>query len=101
MVSTYNTSVQVRWAPIYWMLVPQELPEISYDPVHVVYAAQVISGRKLFPNILPDMQQLLAKHSDRVRLHFLGFHPQELKGHPSVIFQEFESDYARYFGNFT
>lgn len=98
---TYNPNVRLVWAPIDWSLVPPELPELSQKPVEIVYAAQRESGMKLFALIQDDLHQLLQKHGDQIRLHFLGYNPREFRRYPQAVFQPFEADYASYFSKFT
>ena len=101
LVRPYNPNVRLRWAAIDWSLVPPELPPLSLDPLHIVYAAQRESGEKLYRLMQPDLHALLAQHGDRVHLHFLGYNPPDLRGHRSVTCQPFEADYAAFFSRFT
>ncbi len=100
-VHAYNTNVHLVWAAVDWSLVPAQLPTLSQSPIEIVYAAQKETGQKLFPFILPDLQQALSRYGDRIRLNFLGFNPAELRGNANVVLQPFESDYAAYFSKFT
>jgi hypothetical protein len=97
----YNTNTRLVWAPINWSLVPPELPVLSLDPVHIVYAAQKETGLTLFRHLAADLHKTLEHYGDRVRLHFLGYAPPEFREHPLVVFQPFEADYAAYFSRFT
>jgi glycosyltransferase involved in cell wall biosynthesis len=97
----YNSNIQVVWAAIDWSLLPPALPELSFDPVKIVYAAQKDTGTTLYPFMARDLQELLAKFGSRIQLHYLGYTPPELCGHPQVICYPFESDYATFFSQFT
>lgn len=101
LVRPYNANVRLRWAAVDWSLVPPELPPLTLNPVHVVYAAQRESGEKLYRLMQSDLHALLERHADRVRLHFLGYNPPDLRGYPSVTCQPFEADYAAFFSKFT
>lgn len=100
-VAPYNSNFRLVWAAIDWSLVPPELLPINLQPVRIVYAAQQETGRKLFPVMLGDLERILSEYDNRVHLHFLGYNPPELAGHPRVTFEPFQSDYAHYFSTFT
>ncbi|MBE2268891.1 MAG: hypothetical protein IAE80_11715 [Anaerolinea sp.] len=100
-VRVYNPHVALRWAAVDWSLAPPELPALDPEITHIVYAAQRETGLKLFQQMRADLETLLARHGERVRLHFLGFNPPELCGHPSVICHPFDNDYPSFFRKFT
>lgn len=99
-VRAYNDNVQVRWASIDWSLVPVSLPVIRM-PLHLIYAAQPASGETLFPPIQPAIEQILARYGSRVHMHFLGYNPPTLCGHPSVTCSPFDDDYQAFFKRLT
>jgi len=100
-VRKYNSSIGLRWAAINWSLVPPELPSLDADLIHLVYAAQRETGQKLFNQMQGDLQTVLARHAKRIRLHFLGYTPRVLCGHPAVVCHPFESNYQVFFRKFT
>lgn len=97
----YNPNTVLVWAAINWALVPAQVPDFSTDPLHIVYAAQAETGEKMYPLIQKDIQAILEKYGSRIRLHFIGFTPPDLSGHPFVICHPFERDYAVFFSQFT
>ena len=96
-IQKYNSSVGLRWAAIDWSLVPPKLPLLDSDLIHIVYAAQGETGKKLFNQMQRDLQTLLAHHAKHIRLHFLGYKPPEMCAHPSVICHPFDTTMRRFF----
>jgi hypothetical protein len=100
-VCEYNPNTIVVWAPVDWSLVPTQLPTLSTDPLHIVYAAQAETGEKMYPFMRHDLQTLLEKYGSHIRLHFMGYIPPDLCSHPLVTCHPFEQDYAAFFSQFT
>lgn len=97
----YTTKTAIVWAAIDWTLVPPDLPPLLAEPVHIVYAAQRETAAALYPQMRADLHRVLAAYGERVRLHFLGYAPPDLKKHPLVIIHPFDSDYRAFFNRFT
>ena len=100
-VRTYNSNIGVRWAAVDWSLVPPELPIIDSELIHLIYAAQRETGKKMFNQMQEDLKTLLTRHAQHIRLHFLGYTPRAFCGHPAVVCHPFESDYQTFFRKFT
>lgn len=100
-VGAYNDRVEIVEPAIDWSLVPAALPDISLEPIHIVYATSRVIADPMFEQLLPDLQMLLDRHPDRVVLHLLGYHPPELRAYPNVVFGSFQQDYQSYFTEFT
>lgn len=100
-IGEYNPNTIVVWAAVDWSLVPSQLPTFSTDPLHIVYAAQAETGEKMYQFIQHDLQTILEKYGSHIRLHFMGYLPSDLCGHPLVICYPFEHDYAAFFSQFT
>jgi len=98
---SYNSNIHVVWAAVNWLLLPPHLPALSFDPLHIVYAAQKESGETLYHVMERDLQELLNTYGARLHLHFLGYSPPKLCDHPCVTCHPFESDYASFFSQFT
>lgn len=100
-VRAYNPNTRVVWAPVNWTLAPDKLPALSFDPIHIVYAVSPSSGETLYRLMHTDLVAALERFGPRVRLHFLGYQPPEMRGKPHVVFHAFENDYAAFFRAFT
>jgi len=100
-ISEYNPNTQQVWSAVNWSLVPPELPALSMNPLHIVYTAQHEIGKPMYVYMQQDLHALLEKYESRVRLHFLGYNPPDLCGHPLVTCQPFEGDYTKFFTQFT
>ena len=97
----YNAHVVLSRAAIDWSLVPPQLPEISLDPIHIVYATSRIQTDPIFEQLLPDLNELLVSYQDKIQLHFLGYHPRQFRNMRNVDMKPFEPDYKTFFSNFT
>lgn len=100
-VREYNPNVEVVWAPINWILIPPQLPTLSTEPLHIVYAAQAETGELMYQYMRDDLHAILDKYGSRIHLHFMGYTPPDLCGNPLVSCHPFESDYAAFFSQFT
>ncbi len=100
-VKSYNENVVTVYAAIDWSLVPSQMPKISLTPMHIVYATSRTQSDPMFAQLLPDLMQVIERYQDQVQLHFLGYHPHELRDHQNVNFAPFEANYQTYFSKFT
>jgi hypothetical protein len=100
-IKPYNPNTHLVWSAVDWSLVPATLPPIGLNPLEIVYAASSYSGEMFFSIIKNDLMRLLDVYGNRVRLHCLGYNPSELKNHPQVVFEAFESNYKTFFSKFT
>jgi glycosyltransferase involved in cell wall biosynthesis len=100
-IRPYNPNVDLVWTAVDWSLVPPELPELSLNPIKIVYAAQRESGEKLFPQISPAIETILQRYGDRVQVAFLGYNPRNLLRYPQVTQVPFNANYAEFFQSFT
>jgi hypothetical protein len=100
-IRQYNPNTAFVWSAVNWALVPSELPTLSSNPIHIVYAAQRETGETMYQFIRQDIQAVLEKYGARICVHFLGYNPPELSAHPLVVCHPFESDYSEFFSQFT
>jgi glycosyltransferase involved in cell wall biosynthesis len=96
----FNPHVARVDGPIDWSLLPASPPRRQPGTVHIVYATSRWLKDDLAALFLDDLRRLLRVYRGRVTLFFWGYHPPELKGHPSVRCWNFVSDYDRFFRKF-
>lgn len=100
LLSGFNRRTELIRAAVDWTLAPAQMPPLA-DPLKLVYATSRREVDVIFPQIAGDLHRLLDDFGDRIRLHFLGYQPPEFRGHPSVIMEPFQPNYAAYFETFT
>ncbi len=99
LVRPYTDSITLTTAAVDWSLIPPKLPELG-ERTEIVYATGRLHDRLIAP-ILPVIRRILADYPGRARMHFLGFHPPELRGAPEVVFGGDTADYAAFMRAFT
>lgn len=99
LVRPYTDSITLTAAAVDWSVVPPELPELG-ERVEIVYATGRLHDRLIAP-ILPVIRRILADYPSRTRMHFLGYHPPELRGVPGVVFGGNLSNFAAFMRDFT
>jgi glycosyltransferase involved in cell wall biosynthesis len=100
-VEKYNPRVTRVKAPIDWRLVPNTLPELTYDPIDIVYATSRIYEDPIFVQIEKEIEQIVQHFGNRVRVHMLGFMPEHFKQYEQVVFRPYDYDYERFLSEFT
>jgi glycosyltransferase involved in cell wall biosynthesis len=95
----YTERVVLAQAAVDWSLVPPELPTLG-ERVEIVYATGRQNDRLIAP-VLPDIRRILEDYAGRVRVHFITYHPPELRGVSGVVFVPNEPDYAAFMAKFT
>jgi glycosyltransferase involved in cell wall biosynthesis len=100
LLAPFNPRIELVRAAVDWTLAPAHLPPLA-EPLRLVYATSRREVDVIFPQIAGDLRRLLDDFGDRIRLHFLGYQPPEFRGHPSVVMEPFQPDYAAYFTAFT
>jgi hypothetical protein len=101
LVKPFNSAITLARAAIDWSLVPEKLPELPADVIHIVYPTSRNAGDPLFEQIRCDLAALLELPDLPIRLHIMGADPGDLKKHPKVIFHRFSENYAQWFWEFT
>jgi hypothetical protein len=99
LVRPYNDSITLTDAAVDWSVVAPELPVLG-ERVEIVYATGRLHDRLIAP-ILPVIRQILVDHPGRVRMHFLGYHPPEMRGVPGVVFRGYVTNFAAFMREFT
>lgn len=99
LVRPYTDSITLTDAAVDWSVVPPELPVLG-ERVEIVYATGRLHDRLIAP-VLPVIRRILADYPGRARMHFLGYHPPELRGVPGVVFGGNLSNFAAFMRDFT
>lgn len=99
LVRPYNDSITRTDAAVDWSLTPPELPELG-ERVDIVYATGRLHDRLIAP-ILPVIRRILVDYPGRAQMHFLGYHPTDLRGVPGVVFGGNLTNFAAFMREFT
>ncbi len=100
-VEEHNSSVSLMNTAVNWSLVSPNIPCLSSDKLHIVYATSRNKQDPLFQLMVPDLHQLLQYYGHRVHLHILGFKPTDFLHYTNVTWKPFNTNYINYFRQFT
>jgi glycosyltransferase involved in cell wall biosynthesis len=95
-----NARVAEVWAAVDWSLAPDALPVLR-EPLRIVYAVSPYSGAMFYSIIRDDLKRLLEDHGERVHFTMLGYKEPALAKLPNCTYVPFETDYAKFFRDFT
>ncbi|MBI3798044.1 MAG: glycosyltransferase [Deltaproteobacteria bacterium] len=99
-VTQFNPRVVRVDGLVDWSLLPPSPPSRDPGVVRIVYATGRIFEDDLASLFMADLRQFLSAYQGRAEVFFWGYHPPELRGHPSVHFLEFVPQYDRFFRRF-
>jgi glycosyltransferase involved in cell wall biosynthesis len=96
----FNPSVERVDCAVDWRLVPGSAPRRNGKTVSIVYATSRWQEDSMASLFLDDVCRLVDIYRERARVYFWGYHPPELRSHPSVSFLGYTANYDRFFRRF-